>query len=90
MKLELYRNGELYMVIEAVGQDIGDFTIIPKSIIQGSSLSHSSFEELFFKCTRETKTYVEAYEKAEQIHEEYFDKRRYASYDSFRTVTNKK
>lgn len=83
MKYELLRDGILYMTIETIGGDL-DLAILPKSVIKDSALSPKSFEELFYKCTRESSTYVEAYEKAEKIHEEYFTKRRYSSYDSFR------
>lgn len=84
MKLELFRDGNLYMSIEAVGDDV-EFAILPKSIVNESELSPKSFKELYFKCIRESNTtYVDAYEKAEQIHEQYFSKRKYSSWDSFR------
>lgn len=85
MKLELFRDGQLYLTIEAIGPGMGDdFEIIPKRLVKDSSLSAQSFKELFYSCMKESKTYVEAYEKAEEIHEKYFDKRRYSSYNSFR------
>lgn len=83
MKLELFRDGKLYMTIEAVGNG-NDFEVIPKRFIKDSSLSADSFQELFYDCMKETKTHVEAYEKAEEIHEHYFSKRRYSSYHSFK------
>lgn len=89
MKFELYRDGNLYMTIETTGGDI-DLAILPKSVIKNSALSPKSFEELFYKCARETATYTEAYEKAEQTHEEYFGCRRYSSYDSFRFQKDKR
>jgi hypothetical protein len=85
MKFELYRDGALYMTIETTGGDM-DLTLLPKSVVRGSALSPKSFEELFYKCTRESTNYVGAYEKAEQLHEEYFGCRRYSSYDSFRNT----
>ncbi|HZI23804.1 MAG TPA: hypothetical protein VFD46_01940 [Chryseolinea sp.] len=89
MKFELFRDGKLYMTIETIGGET-DLTILPKSVIKNSALSPQSFEDLFFKCMNEAETNVEAYEKAEQIHEQFFDTRRYSSYDSFRTQKNKK
>jgi hypothetical protein len=89
MKFELFRDGSLWMTIETMGGDV-DLAILPKSVIKGSSLSSESFEELFFKCMKETHSNVQAYEKAEEIHEEYFSTRRYSSYDSFRTQKNKR
>jgi hypothetical protein len=84
MKLELFQDGKLVVSIEPVGDVVsGDFTILPKSILTGGSLSSKTFEELFFKCIKETSTYIEAYEKAEGIHEQYFERRRYSCYESF-------
>ena len=53
-------------------------------------LSPRGFEERFHKNCKECKTYVEAYEKTENEYEEYFGKKRYASYDSFRVVMQRK
>jgi len=83
MKLELYRDGELYMSIESTSGDV-DFTILPKSIVLNSSLSPKSFDDLFLKCTKDMGTYVEAYNKAEQIHQDFFGVKKYSDYDSFR------
>lgn len=84
MKLELYQDGRLVVSIEPVGDVVsGDFTILPKSILIGGSLSTETFSELFFKCVKESETYLEAYEKAEEIHEQYFNRRRYSCYESF-------
>ena len=53
-------------------------------------LSPRGFEERFHKYCKETKTYIEAYEKTEKEYTEYFGKTRYASYDSFRVVMHRK
>ena len=53
-------------------------------------LSPRGFEERFHKNCKECKTYTEAYEKTESEYEEYFGKKRYASYDSFRVVMQRK
>lgn len=53
-------------------------------------LSAKGFEEKFHKNCKDTKTYVQAYEKTEKEYEEHFGKRRYSSYDSFRVVMNRK
>lgn len=77
------------MSIESTDGDV-DFAILPKSLVKNSVLSQKNFEDLYFKYMRDSKTNVEAYEKAEQVHEQYFDRRRYSSFDSFRTQKNKK
>jgi|TARA_R110000787_G_scaffold70574_4_gene156825 hypothetical protein len=53
-------------------------------------LSPKGFEERFHYHSRREKTYVKAYEEAEKDYESYFGKRRYASYDSFRTIMQRK
>jgi hypothetical protein len=90
MKIELFRGGKLYMTIEATGDMASDdLVILPKSITEGSCLSKQSFEELFYRCVKESHTYREAYEKAEEIHEHYFGRRRYTG-DSFLNLKNRK
>lgn len=84
MKLEIFKDGKLYMTIEAVGGETEDFVAIPKKLVRHSMLSPQSFEDLFMKYVKTSPTYVEAYEKAEEVHEQYFDCRRYANYNSFR------
>lgn len=91
MKLELYRDGQLYMTIEHIGQEgENEFEVIPKRLVKDSQLSAKTFEELYFKFVPDSKSYPEAYEKAEGIHEKYFEKRRYSSYDSFRKMKDRK
>lgn len=53
-------------------------------------LSPRGFEERFHKLCKLHKTYVRAYEETEREYESHFGKRRYASYDSFRVVMNRK
>jgi hypothetical protein len=90
MKLELYQDGKLVVSIEPVGNVAsGDFTILPKSILHGVKLSAESFEELFFKQVKQTKTYLEAYENTEKIHEEYFGRRRFSCYENFSRARKK-
>jgi len=89
MKLELFKDGQLYMTIEAVG-DIGDdFEIIPKRLMKDSSLSDKTFKELYYKFAKDASSYPEAYEQAEQVHEKYFEKRRYSGYESFRQILHR-
>lgn len=48
------------------------------------------FAEMFYKKTQEYRTYEEAYEACEQIHEKIFLSRKYANYSSFRQVLKRK
>ena len=53
-------------------------------------LSPEGFEERFHHYCRHEKTNVKAYEAVEKEYEHHYGKRRYASYDSFRVVMNRK
>lgn len=91
MKIELFREGELYLTIDYVGLGSSDdLVVLPKSLVKDSFMSKQGFEELFYECLKNTKKNIDAYEKAEEIHEQYFEKRRYSSYESFSEVKNRK
>jgi len=84
VKLELYQNGKLIVSVEPIGNVVsGDFTFLPKRLAAGAVLSVESFDNLFFECLREEKIHTKAYEKAEEIHEQYFGTNRYSCYESF-------
>lgn len=87
MKYEIYEDGFLKWTIEA---SPGDITILPKSLTKGCSLSADSFDEIFYSCLTGSRTNGEAYEKAEQLHVEYFEKRKYSGYDSFLSARSKR
>ena len=53
-------------------------------------LSPNGFDERFWKYAKETKTYLEAYEKTEMEHEKHFWKRRYSDYNSFRNCRDRR
>ncbi len=91
MKVELYQDGKLKWTIEAVG-NIGkdDITILPKSLAQGCSISAESFDEIFFANISGSKNNLEAYEKAEQVHLQYFEKRKYSDYQSYKSYKSQR
>jgi hypothetical protein len=53
-------------------------------------LTPNGFDERFWKYAKETKTYVEAYEKTEIEYEKHFGKRKYSDYNSYTTSRNKR
>lgn len=84
MKYEIFENGHLKWTIEAVGNFDGqEITILPKSITKGCSLSADSFDQIVYSCMSGSKTNAEAYEKAEQLHVQYFEKRKYSDYNCY-------
>lgn len=48
-----------------------------------------SFWNVFIEFIREGKNYRDAYEFAEELHEIQYERRRFSSYDSFRTYIKK-
>ena len=53
-------------------------------------LSPKGFDERFWKHAKESKTYIEAYEKTEMEHEKHFGKLRYSDYNSFRNCRDRR
>ena len=53
-------------------------------------LSPKGFDERFWKHAKESKTYIEAYEKTEMEHEKHFGKRRYSDYNRFRNCRDRR
>jgi len=63
---------------------------VPYPEVIASINSMEGFTELFFEKTKTHKTYEEAYESAEKMHEQLFQSRRYSSYSSFRRALRRK
>jgi len=53
-------------------------------------LTPNGFDDRFWKYAKETKTYIEAYEKTEIEHQKHFGKRKYSDYNSYTTSRNKR
>ena len=53
-------------------------------------LTPNGFDDRFWKYAKETKTYVEAYEKTEIEYEKHFGRRKYSDYNSYTTSRNKR
>ena len=53
-------------------------------------LSHDGFDKRFFELAAETKTYKKAYEILEIEYENYFGKRKYSDYNSYRNSRDKR
>lgn len=48
------------------------------------------FVAIYFKHLKNTKTNAEAYEYVEMLHKKFYGKRKYANFESFRIVKNRK
>jgi hypothetical protein len=53
-------------------------------------LSPNGFDERFWNNCKKTKTYKEAYEKTEKEFQNYFGKRKYSDYNSYRGARDKR
>lgn len=85
MMLELFQDGKLVVRIEPIGNVVsGDFTFLPQSLAKGCQLNAESFDDLFHNCLKVEKLHTKAYDKAEEIHEQWFGERKYSDYESFR------
>ena len=62
--------------------------MIDKKII--SLLTADGFDKRFFELASETNTYKKAYENLEIEYENYFGKRKYSDYNSYRNCRDKR
>lgn len=63
-----------------------DVVTIPKDLARNCSLSAESFNEIFYDALQTSVTHIEAYEKAEDVHYHFFEKRKYSSFESFKQI----
>jgi hypothetical protein len=85
MKHEVYQDGKLKMTLESTDGRC-DIVTLPKMLVKECSMSARGFEELFFIFLKANVTHTQAYEQAEVVHESYFEKRKYGSYESFKQI----
>lgn len=83
MKQEIH-NGR--WVVESTDGKSCDIVVMPKFLAENVTMTTRGFDELFFHFLEPTMTHTDAYEKAEQVHEQYFHTRKYSSYESFKAV----
>ena len=63
-----------------------DIVTVSKDLLKNASMTSEGFDGLFFNELKTSITHVEAYEKAEEVHYSYFEKRKYSSYESFKAI----
>jgi hypothetical protein len=80
--IQIYENGTLKWTITDVGSS-NDIVVLPKTIAHECNMTATGFDEIFYACMSGSKTNVEAYEKAEQLHVHYFGRQKYSDYGSF-------
>ena len=80
--MQIYQDGKLKWTITDVGSP-SDIVFIPKNLAKSCNMSAEGFDEVFYACLSGANNNHDAYEKAEQVHVQYFDKRKYSSYQSF-------
>jgi hypothetical protein len=58
---------------------------MPKVLIKECNMTAKGFEELFFIFLKGNVSHTQAYEEAEKVHEAYFEKRKYLSFEVFKS-----
>jgi len=62
-----------------------DLVVLPRSIAVGCSMSAEAFDKIFWANLTTSDNNREAYEKAEMIHEQYFEHRKYSDYQTYKS-----
>jgi hypothetical protein len=86
MSKRIYQDGELKYTISTTDGSSCEIVTMPKVLAQNSSLTAEGFEEIFFSFLKGNTTHTQAYDRAEKLHESYFGKQKYSSYESFKSV----
>jgi hypothetical protein len=84
MKLEIIQGGTVKWTIESTDHNLSQGDIV--AVFSSASMSATGFDELFFKFVNDSRTYTEAYERVEKVHEQLFNKRKYSDYNSYRNA----
>lgn len=90
MRKEIYQDGKLKMTLTSTDGKGCDIVVMPKVLVKECSMSANGFEELFFGFLKGNVSHTQAYDQAEEVHESYFERRRYSDYDSFRKAKSQR
>lgn len=90
MKQEIYQGGRLKMTIQSTDGAACDLVMMPKMIAKECSMTAKGFDELFFCFLDQNVTHAQAYEKAEMVHENYFGRRKYSAFESFKAYKHQR
>jgi hypothetical protein len=86
--IEVFEDGQLKWTISDVGSS-NDIVILPKQMAESCTMTYDGFSRIYYANVSGSNTNNEAYEKAEKVHIQYFGKRKYSDYDSFRNVRDR-
>ncbi len=89
MKQEIYQDGKLKLTLVCTDGNSCDIVTMPKVLAKECSLSAEGFDDLFISFLKGNVSHTQAYEQAEQVHELYFEKRKYSCYHSFKSVQSR-
>lgn len=86
MSIQLYENGNLKWTMEPVGDvSQSDFVVLPKDLVAGSCMSAEAFDRIFWANVTMSESNRVAYEKAEQMHQQFFSRRKYSDYETYKS-----
>lgn len=87
MSIEIRRNGNIVVTIDGVGS-VSSADVV--AVFSNSTISHDAFDALFEKYLPDSRTYSEAYERVERLHENLLGRRKYSNYGCYRVMRSKK
>jgi hypothetical protein len=90
MKQEIYQDGKLKLTLTSTDGSRCDIVTMPKVLLKECSLTAEGFEGLFFTFLKGNISHTQAYEQAENVHYEYFEKRKYKDYEVFKSVKSRR
>lgn len=91
MKIDVFANGKLlYSITGTDDFNPNDLVVVAKNLIEKATMTAEGFDDLFFEKLKDSRTHVEAYDKAEQKHFETFGHNKYSDFDSFRISKSKR
>lgn len=83
MRVSIFNKRKLLLSIEVGDLSADDIVVVSKEVLSTASMSGGGFDLLVGRMHKSSKTYIEAYEKAEAVHTLTFGHRKYAGYDSY-------
>jgi hypothetical protein len=91
MKIDVYANGKLlYSITGTDDFKPEEVVIVTRKLIENATMTAEGFDDLFFEKLKDSRTHVEAYDKAEQKHFDTFGHNKYRDFDSFRVSKSKR
>jgi hypothetical protein len=80
----LSEDGKLLYTITSTDGTSCELVVMPKVMVKDCTMTAEGFDELFFSFLKGDTKHTEAYDRAEKMHEHFFGRQKYSSYESFK------